>query len=103
MKTNKNLLLLKTLFQQNTQPCTLLQLRGIVPDWINLYLCLACQDLKALNEHFFREGNDGKPEAHSGHQPHSAQLKIIMENWIHTVLVDAYPIWQNEIEYYCEA
>lgn len=55
MKTDKNLLLLKTLFQQNTQLCALLQLRGIMPDWINFYLCLACQDLKALNAHFFLE------------------------------------------------
>lgn len=77
--------------------------KGIVPDWINLYLCLACQDLKALNKHFFREGNGGRQNAHFGNQPHSAQLKIITENWMHMALVDGYPLWKKELKYYCEA
>lgn len=89
MKTNKNLLLFKTLFQQNTQLCTLPQLKGIVPDWINLYLCLACLDLEALNEHFLEKEVDGKQDAPFGNQPSPTQLKILMENWRHVVLVDA--------------
>lgn len=89
MKTSKNLLLLKTLFQQNTQLPTLLQFRGIVPGWINSYLCLACLDLEALNEHFLEKEVGGKQDAPFGNQPNPTQLKIIMENWRHVVPVDA--------------
>ena len=62
-----------------------------VSGWINLYLRLACLDLEDLNEHFLEKEADGKQDAPFGDQPNPTQLKIIMENWRHVVLVDAAP------------
>lgn len=60
-----------------------------MPGWINLYLCLACLDLEGLNEHFLEKEADGKQDAPFGHPPNPTQLKIVMENRRHVVLVAA--------------